>query len=187
MKQLAFIIAASFLFSCNESTDTVDKSLEVKTTEAEAKQNSVSTDINADANVNTVDLNSTTPDLNTSATTTNTNNTNQKISFPDVNVANPSLKSAVTSNPSSAKGLNPAHGQPNHRCDIAVGDPLSTPIKQAPIQNIAPAAPNVNTQQVIPTPTPVAPKVSGTSTGRINPAHGEPGHDCAIQVGAPLP
>lgn len=26
------------------------------------------------------------------------------------------------------KGMNPPHGQPNHRCDIAVGAPLNSPI-----------------------------------------------------------
>ena len=30
-----------------------------------------------------------------------------------------------------ANGLNPAHGQPGHRCDIAVGQPLSS----APVKN----------------------------------------------------
>jgi len=30
----------------------------------------------------------------------------------------------------TAAGMNPPHGQPNHRCDIAVGAPLNSPPKQ---------------------------------------------------------
>ncbi|MEI9909110.1 MAG: hypothetical protein WDO71_05235 [Bacteroidota bacterium] len=33
---------------------------------------------------------------------------------------------ATTSNPVSTAGLNPAHGQPGHRCDISVGAPLDS-------------------------------------------------------------
>lgn len=174
MKQLALIIATSFLlFSCSEQIDSVDKSLEVKTTDAEVPQSSTPLEVSNDSN-----LNNNTVDLNTPAQ----NSTPQKISMPEVNLSNPALKPAVVAG--SAKGLNPAHGQPNHRCDIAVGEPLSTPVKQ-PVQNITPTATN-NAPQVISTPTPVLPKVSGSSTAKLNPPHGEPGHDCAIQVGAPL-
>jgi hypothetical protein len=47
--------------------------------------------------------------------------------------ANPNVQ--VTPQPVSAtqkvaKGMNPPHGQPNHRCDIAVGQPLSLPISK---------------------------------------------------------
>lgn len=39
-----------------------------------------------------------------------------------------------------AKGMNPPHGQPNHRCDIAVGQPLSLPISKTKSVNVpAPA------------------------------------------------
>lgn len=70
----------------------------------------------------------------------------------------------------SAKNLNPAHGQPNHRCDIAVGAPLdSKPITKQP---------TVNT---------VENKTNEATTGvKLNPKHGEPGHRCDIAVGAPL-
>lgn len=67
-----------------------------------------------------------------------------------------------------AAGLNPAHGQPGHRCDIAVGAPL----------NAAPATPTQ--PQVQPVVTPADP------TAKLNPPHGQPGHDCSIAVGAPL-
>lgn len=47
--------------------------------------------------------------------------------------ANPNVQ--VTPQPVAApqkvaKGMNPPHGQPNHRCDIAVGQPLSLPISK---------------------------------------------------------
>ncbi len=77
-------------------------------------------------------------------------------------------------------GLNPEHGQPNHRCDIPVGAPLSSPAPAA-----APAATNLQ-QPVQSMPQPILP-VSGASSGKINPPHGEPGHSCAIAVGATLP
>ncbi len=67
--------------------------------------------------------------------------------------------------------LNPEHGQPGHRCDIAVGAPLNSPTQQAPS---IPAQP---TQNIL------------TNTNRevtLNPPHGQPGHDCAIPVGQPL-
>lgn len=68
----------------------------------------------------------------------------------------------------SATGANPAHGQPGHRCDIAVGAPLnSTPVAK-------PATTTVETA----TPNSVPPKK--------NPAHGQPHHRCDIAVGAPL-
>jgi hypothetical protein len=73
----------------------------------------------------------------------------------------------------TAKGLNPAHGLPNHRCDIPVGAPLSTPItksgvQQQPVQTV--------TTQASPVVTPPG----------MNPPHGQPGHDCSVEVGKPL-
>lgn len=77
----------------------------------------------------------------------------------------------------TAPGMNPPHGQPGHRCDIAVGAPL----------NSKPAAPatvaTTNAQPQV-TMTEVPNKVK-TSPG-MNPPHGEPGHRCDIAVGAPL-
>jgi hypothetical protein len=83
-------------------------------------------------------------------------------------------------------GLNPAHGQPGHRCDIAVGMPLnSAPVKanakQPTVQTVAaPVA-----QAPVSTTTPVN-NAASAGNARLNPAHGQPGHDCAVQVGAPL-
>ncbi|HLV62367.1 hypothetical protein [Galbibacter sp.] len=58
----------------------------------------------------------------------------------------------------SATGVNPPHGQPGHRCDIAVGAPLGG-----------------NTM------------LNNDASVTLNPAHGQPGHRCDIAVGAPLP
>ena len=75
----------------------------------------------------------------------------------------------------TAPGMNPPHGQPGHRCDIAVGAPL----------NSAPSKPaTVTTPQVVTSPTATTAKTV-TAPG-MNPPHGEPGHRCDIAVGAPL-
>jgi hypothetical protein len=80
---------------------------------------------------------------------------------------------AIPAQPVATAALNPEHGQPGHRCDIAVGAPLNSPAanqQAAPV----PAAP------VLSLPT----NSSGSVT--LNPPHGQPGHDCAIPVGQPL-
>ncbi|MFD2245018.1 hypothetical protein [Pontibacter ruber] len=72
--------------------------------------------------------------------------------------------------PAGNVALNPAHGQPGHRCDIEVGAPLNLP-----------ARPNLNP------PTTVAPSTSQPQVAPgTNPPHGYPGHDCSVAVGAPL-
>ena len=80
----------------------------------------------------------------------------------------PAAKPAATGN------LNPAHGQPGHRCDISVGAPLSS-------------APPVKPNTPLPTASvkPVNTPATLTAPG-MNPQHGQPGHRCDIAVGAPL-
>lgn len=81
---------------------------------------------------------------------------------------------SVPAQPNGAKNtvaLNPEHGKPGHRCEIAVGAPL----------NSAPAAAEAS-KMSLPTPQPIVPGSSVT----LNPPHGQPGHDCAIPVGQPL-
>ncbi|WP_205649734.1 hypothetical protein [Aequorivita ciconiae] len=81
-----------------------------------------------------------------------------------------------TSNSGDMAGLNPEHGQPGHRCDIAVGAPLNgsgakpivTPIQGNNLMQNKPAA----------TPVEVA--------DGLNPPHGQPGHRCDVKVGDPL-
>jgi hypothetical protein len=77
---------------------------------------------------------------------------------------------------STTAALNPEHGQPGHRCDIAVGAPLSS----SPQQQFQQPAPATQTLPMQPQP--------ATNAGgiKLNPAHGQPGHDCAIPVGQPL-
>lgn len=77
-----------------------------------------------------------------------------------------------------AKGMNPSHGQPGHRCDIPVGAPLNSPV-----------AANSTTPQVVTnsgqTVTTTTMTTAKTPKG-MNPPHGQPGHRCDISVGAPL-
>ncbi|MBZ4036375.1 hypothetical protein K6T82_16510 [Flavobacterium sp. 17A] len=88
-----------------------------------------------------------------------------------------------TTNPNTVlgdtKGLNPAHGQPGHRCDIAVGAPLNS----APTQQGQTVQVNQGQQQQVVTTTTTTPVK--TAKG-MNPPHGQPGHRCDIAVGAPL-
>lgn len=57
----------------------------------------------------------------------------------------------------TSSGVNPPHGQPGHRCDIAVGAPLG------------------------------GNGIIDNTTANLNPPHGQAGHRCDIAVGAPLP
>ena len=101
---------------------------------------------------------------------------NSFVAFPPVdssNVTNTNIEQAIPAQPAATAALNPEHGQPGHRCDIAVGAPLNSP---AANQSTAPAPP---------TPILSAPANAGGSVS-LNPPHGQPGHDCAIPVGQPL-
>jgi hypothetical protein len=106
----------------------------------------------------------------------------------------------------TAKGMNPPHGQPNHRCDIAVGAPLNSPPGKVPVPTtttptIVPmpqaTTPAVTTTTVV-TPTPATPAGATTAVPSLlatpvataagmNPPHGQEGHVCSVAVGAPLP
>lgn len=90
-------------------------------------------------------------------------------------------------------GLNPAHGEPGHRCDIAVGAPLnSAPQAPAPAKNATVTTSTTTEQQAVPAQAPMVVPAPTQATaagmqGKPNPAHGQPGHRCDIQVGQPLP
>jgi hypothetical protein len=76
-----------------------------------------------------------------------------------------------------AKGMNPSHGQPGHRCDIPVGAPLNSPI----------ATGKTTVPQVVSNTSVTVPSATAISTPKgMNPPHGQPGHRCDIPVGAPL-
>lgn len=109
----------------------------------------------------------------------------QNISTPNATIPSPAIKPISPS--TSAKGLNPAHGQPGHRCDIAVGAPLSSaPKTTAPtVTQSAPQVMTTSPATITPATSPVTlPKAAPGA--KLNPPHGQPGHDCAVQVGAPL-
>lgn len=81
--------------------------------------------------------------------------------------------------------LNPVHGQPGHRCDIYVGQPIDA----KPVPALTKGAATTTA------PTPAPPAVQLTEVGTpqpvktlpgMNPPHGEPGHRCDITVGQPL-
>ena len=97
---------------------------------------------------------------------------------------------AATTAGTATTGMNPAHGQSGHRCDIPVGAPLNSPATAAsptpatPQQNPAVPAATVTTTTT-PTVTTTAPTVP-TAEG-MNPPHGQENHRCDIAVGAPLP
>ncbi|AVM50934.1 hypothetical protein [Capnocytophaga sp. oral taxon 878] len=89
--------------------------------------------------------------------------------------------------------LNPPHGQPGHRCDIAVGAPLPNDSNViAQLQNethpvgAGEAMPVVSneTQQIVQVQQ--TPSYVGAKGEKLNPPHGQPGHRCDIPVGAPL-
>ena len=111
-----------------------------------------------------------------SDTTIKPQQTPSKITIP-VNTTTQPVAPAI----SSATGLNPEHGKPGHRCDIAVGAPLnSKPTLPAETPKSAisqtPTPPTINKQPV----------PSTTVATGLNPEHGKPGHRCDIAVGASL-
>ena len=139
MKTLTILIASvTLLYSCDKA----------KTTVAETETQK------SDSVVNNITENSTVP-------------------------APAEVASSVTNVPVSGKpALNPEHGQPHHRCEIAVG----APIDSAPSQQNAPQTPSILSPNIAPAPQAqsLGPKPA------LNPAHGEPHHRCELAVGAPL-
>ncbi|MGV3640601.1 MAG: hypothetical protein ACO1NZ_08795, partial [Adhaeribacter sp.] len=108
-------------------------------------------------------------------------------------------------------GLNPAHGQPGHNCAVPVGAPLpgaaaaSQPVATSlsttttPLPSAGPLATPGSASATTPATAPVAGPIAlpsqpaatpvaitGKAATGLNPAHGQPGHDCAVPVGAPL-
>ena len=83
----------------------------------------------------------------------------------------------------TAPGMNPPHGQPNHRCDIPVGAPLNS--KKAEATTVK--STDIQTSTTTPIAVPQNNAGSTSVAAGMNPAHGQPGHRCDIPVGAPLP
>lgn len=91
-------------------------------------------------------------------------------------------------------GMNPPHGQPGHRCEIAVGAPLnSTPntANKPQTTTLNSTTSQTNTPQVVaPNNNNGAAVITTTNQNTpagMNPPHGQEGHVCSIAVGAPLP
>jgi hypothetical protein len=92
-----------------------------------------------------------------------------------VPVANPTEAAPLMASESDkGPGMNPPHGQPNHRCDIPVGAPLDSPPGTR-------YTPTVTSQLNVPAQT----STPSTAPG-MNPPHGQPNHRCDIAVGVPL-
>ena len=89
--------------------------------------------------------------------------------------------------------LNPAHGQPFHRCDIPVGSPLNAaaPAKPATQLNRTGTGPTLenaarlNGRQANNRTAPTV-ENSNITPPKLNPPHGQPFHRCEIPVGSPL-
>lgn len=116
----------------------------------------------------------------------------------NMQVINTNQKNVVTTSTVTpvkvAKGMNPAHGQPGHRCDIPVGTPLNSPIATKPVAAAPQGGSTSKTFSVTPPATTANPVPALLSTEApvataegMNPPHGQTGHRCDIAVGAPLP
>jgi|26BtaG_2_1085354.scaffolds.fasta_scaffold00130_7 hypothetical protein len=156
MKYIVLLIAtASLLYACdeNKSSTTVTENTEGQTADAVQVEDGIETATLAQ------------PGSSSDAKTTSQN--------------------PVTNSKSGERpALNPPHGQPFHRCEIAVGAPIDSQPVQNPAQqarpqqgaemfNISPPKNNAPAQATGPKPA-------------LNPAHGQPHHRCDIEVGAPL-
>lgn len=152
-KKLAFAILTSCIIGCSEKSPEHDSTLETKST----------TPVESAAVISDADT------IQTPVTTPATTVSQSKMQSPQ-------------STPVLA-GMNPPHGQPNHRCDIAVGAPLNSPVgKPAATSNVADVKPQMTTTSTAQQPK-IQPLHDPAMKGKANPAHGQPGHDCAIAVG----
>jgi len=85
--------------------------------------------------------------------------------------------------PEGVTDPNPPHGDPGHRCEIAVGASLSS----APPPGMADPEPSTAPAFTTIPASPAAGAAGGGTPPGMNPPHGEPGHDCNVAVGSPLP
>jgi len=111
----------------------------------------------------------------------------RSISVPATAASNePAVVNAIATPPK----LNPPHGQPYHRCDIAVGSPLdAAPAKPATTVISTGGAPTLENAARLNNPqvnNSTAPTVANATPPKLNPPHGQPFHKCEIPVGSPL-
>jgi len=159
---LAGIIAAGLMSSCADKQPDHDSSILPSESQTQSLTKDTATSIMQATTVNSA----------AGVTTINTNPAAQAAQA----VTMPATK--------TAPGMNPPHGQPGHRCEIAVGAPLnSAPTAKAAQPTVTTtSSPVISTSQPAQTVTPTA---TVTAPG-MNPPHGQPGHDCTIAVGQPL-
>jgi hypothetical protein len=99
---------------------------------------------------------------------------------------------AVVNATATPPELNPAHGQPYHRCDIPVGSPLNSAViaKPTPTINRTGTSPTLENAARLNNPqanNSIAPTTASSTPPKLNPPHGQPFHRCDIAVGSPLP
>lgn len=167
------LLSFSFLFmSCKKES-------EAEVTSSEAPQEVVASDTLSTTDQNSGDQSAT---QNVAVNPNQAATTGQTIMSPQA--------------PVTAKaGMNPAHGQPGHRCDIAVGAPLNSPVAKPGTAITSQTIPTqTTTTQPATTPNFTTTDAPGTATTTpvvtapgMNPPHGQAGHKCDIAVGAPLP
>jgi len=106
----------------------------------------------------------------------------------DISAKNATIVTSSQPVKPAAAGINPEHGKPGHRCDIAVGAPLdSKPAAVKPVESPVITKQEAPVTPLLPaTTTPTVPTTTPVAAG-MNPEHGKPGHRCDIAVGAPLP
>lgn len=106
-------------------------------------------------------------------------------------MAQAGIQNAQPTQTVAAPGMNPPHGQPGHRCDIPVGQPLNSTPAQNPQPGTQNIAVNANQGQTIQIDPGSLQQVNnngkaGKTAPGMNPPHGAPGHRCDIPVGQPL-
>lgn len=175
MKKIFFVpaLAIVFLASCKNKSEEEEKTVT-------PVQNPLQ---NNNAQVNPGDTNNVTQASVNSNTTANPTGSKTSVT--------PQAPAVTTSTSQPTAGLNPAHGQPGHRCDIPVGSPLNSPPGQTNPVVTTSTPPTSQTVSTISTPpviqtAPAVQPVAGKTPPGMNPPHGEPGHRCDIAVGAPL-
>ena len=158
MKKIALVLIAFALVSCQKKNETPE-TLSPELASYEQKSASDSSNVTNAQNSAPITMNNSTP------------------------VAPQSNTVSVNQPQPTAPGMNPPHGQPNHRCDIPVGAPLNS--KKAEATTVKTT--DNQTTNAAPIATPENNAGSTPIASGMNPAHGQPGHRCDIPVGAPLP
>ncbi len=170
------VIMMAFFTSCNDA-----QGPDVDTSIAPPKD-STQKDLSSNIQVNTPNTVITPNTVTPSNNVTPTSNGNIVMPMPSPNTGQQQIVMPQGQNiqkappTTTAPGMNPPHGQPGHRCDIAVGAPLNSPKAATQPAQVAPTTIKAPTNIAAPT----------TTAPGMNPPHGQPGHRCEIAVGAPL-